>query len=95
MIIYGYAKDYEYANDGTLKIKIRIPSIHGPFVQDSRSRLTYVRDEDLPWITCALLPHMPADGDVIMLESVNSSSSSEYVGIGLTGGNYYSGTLNV
>ena len=33
MIIYGYVKEYMYAGDGTLMIKTRIPSIHGPMSQ--------------------------------------------------------------
>ena len=30
-------------------------------------------------------------GDVIMLQSTNESYSSEFIGLGLTGGNYYKG----
>ena len=91
MIIYGFALDYNYLNDGTLKIKVRIPSIHGPFKQQS-SKGIYTRDEDLPWLTSTLLPHLPTAGEVVMLESVNSSNGSDYVCIGLTGGSYYNGT---
>lgn len=91
MIIYGFALDYAYSNDGTLKIKTRIPVIHGPFKQVS-SKGTYTRDEDLPWIPSVLLPHMPTAGEVVMLASTNPSNSADYVCIGLTGGSYYNGT---
>lgn len=91
MIVFGFAIAYNYVNDGTLKIKVRIPSIHGPYKQQA-GRSTYTRDEDLPWCTSVLLPHLPNEGEVVMLESVNSSSSSQFVCIGLTGGSYYNGT---
>ena len=91
MIVYGYAKDYKYANDGTLQIQVRIPSIHGPYTQQAGSKLSYVRDADLPWYTSILLPHLPLDGDVVMLQSLNESKSSNHVVIGLTGGSYLNG----
>ena len=91
MIVYGYAKEYKYANDGTFQIKVRVPSIHGPFVQQSGSRLSYTRDEDLPWCTSLLLPHLPTDGDVVMLQTINESKGSNHVVIGLTGGSYLNG----
>lgn len=91
MIIYGFAKDYHYSNDGTFEIKVRVPSIHGPYKQQS-SKQTYVSDDDLPWYTSILMPNLPSEGDVVMLESVSSSKSSDYVVIGLTGGSYQSGT---
>lgn len=91
MIIYGFAKDYHYSNDGTFEIKVRVPSIHGPYKQQS-SKQIYVSDDDLPWYTSILMPTLPSEGDVVMLESVSSSKSSEYVVIGLTGGSYQSGT---
>lgn len=93
MIVYGFVKDYYYANDGTLKVQVRIPSIHGPYVQETpNSKNTYVRDSDLPWVTSVLLPHLPDEGEVVMLQSVNESKSAEYVCIGLTGGSYVTGT---
>ena len=91
MIVYGFAIDYKYVNDGTLQIKVRIPNIHGPYKQVS-GRASYTRDEDLPWITSVLLPHMPSPGDVVMLESTTGSSSSDFVCLGLTGGSYFNGT---
>ena len=78
MIVYGFAIAYNYVNDGTLKIKVRIPSIHGPFKQQS-GKSTYTKDEDLPWYTSVLLPHLPNAGEVVMLESTNSSLSSDLV----------------
>ncbi len=90
MIVYGFAKDYNYANDGTLLIKVRIPSIHGPYRQEI-SKAPYVQDADLPWVESVLLPHLPTEGDVVMLQSVNPGKGSEYVCVGLTGGSYYKG----
>jgi len=90
MIIYGYAKDYMYTNDGTFQVQVRIPNIHGPYKQ-GQGKGTYTRDKDLPWFTSVLLPHLPIAGEVVMLESVNESKSSEYVVIGLTGGSYSAG----
>ena len=91
MIIYGFAKDYKYAGDGTLKIKVRIPSIHGPYKQVA-GKGRYTRDEDLPWVTSVLLPHLPNAGEVVMLASSNSSAGAQYACIGLTGGSYFNGT---
>lgn len=90
MIVYGYAKDYEYDGDGTLKVQVRIPSIHGPYRQQS-TKAVYTRDEDLPWVTCLLTVNLPCEGDVIMLQSINESNSSDFVGLGLTGGNFHNG----
>ena len=91
MIAYGFALNYAYAGDGTLKIQVRIPNIHGPFKQVAGTT-NYIRDEDIPWYTSTLLPHLPNTGEVVMLQSVNESKSSDYVCIGLTGGSYYNGT---
>lgn len=93
MIVFGFAKDYYYDNDGTLKIQVRIPSIHGPYAQTtSQGRNTYTRDQDLPWVTSLLLPKFPNDGDVVALQSCNESRSSELICIGLTGGSYAAGS---
>ena len=91
MIIYGYVKKVQYSNDGTLKLQVRIPSIHGPFKQTANTRARYTRDDDLPWINSLLLPHMPNEGEVVALESLSGANSSEYIVIGLTGGSYYTG----
>lgn len=90
MIVYGFAKDYTYDGDGTLKIKVRIPSAHGPYAQQA-SKGIYTRDKDLPWFTSMLMPSLPAEGDVVILQSINESKSSEFIVLGLTGGNYHNG----
>jgi len=90
MIVFGFAKDYQYDADGTLRIQVRIPSIHGPYKQQS-TKGTYTRDEDLPWVKCLLTVNLPVEGDVVMLQSVNESKGSDFVGLGLTGGNYHNG----
>ena len=91
MIVYGFAKDYTYDGDGTLKIQVRIPSIHGPYRQQS-TKGTYTQDKDLPWITSLLLPSMPAEGDVVTLQTMCDAKSSGFIVIGLTGGNYHNGS---
>ena len=91
MIVYGFAKDYTYDGDGTLKVQVRIPSIHGPYRQQV-TKGTYTRDKDLPWYTSLLLPSFPSEGDVVALETVNDAQSSTLIVIGLTGGNYHNGT---
>ena len=94
MVVFGFAKDYYYDNDGTLKIQVRIPSIDGPYMQtNSQSKRTYRRDADLPWYTSILLPHLPNDGDVVALMSINESKSSDFICIGLTGGSYTNGSI--
>lgn len=100
MIVYGYAKQYKYANDGTLMIQVRIPTIHGPYdLSQAKGRTVrnYVRDSDLPWYESVLLPHLPNEGEVVMIASVNETKSAQHVVIGLTGGSYYNqvqGDLN-
>ena len=92
MIINGYVKGYKYAGDGTLLIKVRIPSIHGPMDQreyNGQQIRGYVLDADLPYYPSVLLPHLPNDGEVVALTSTNESSSKFFV-LGLTGGAYYS-----
>ena len=49
MVVNGYAKDYMYTGDGTLFVRVRIPSIHGPYTEASyrgKHVRNYVRDED-------------------------------------------------
>lgn len=90
MIVYGFAKDYTYDGDGTLKVKVRVPSIHGPYVQ-TVTKNTYTRDKDLPWYTAMLMPNMPVEGDVVVLQSVSEGKGNQFIVIGLTGGNYNNG----
>lgn len=97
MITFGYAKGHQYTNDGTLLLQVRVPSIHGAFDQSSyrgKPIRNYVRDEDLPWYQSILLPHMPTDGEVVVLSSL-SGAGTEFIVIGLTGGSYYSGVTNI
>lgn len=91
MITYGFAKDYNFDGDGTMKVQVRIPSIHGPYRQES-TKERYTRDIDLPWYTSLLLPNYPAEGDVVALEPLTSSANSQFIVIGMTGGNYHNGT---
>lgn len=97
MITYGYAKRYQYTNDGTLKIQVRIPTIHGAYKQsDYRGRVVrnYVYDSDLPWYPSILLPHLPHEGEVVALSSMNGSNG-DFIVIGLTGGSYHTGVTNI
>ena len=97
MITYGYAKAYHYTNDGTLQIQVRIPSIHGAYHQSNyRGQIirNYVLDKDLPWFPSILLPHLPSDGEVVALSSMDTSTN-DFIVIGLTGGSYQTGTTNI
>lgn len=90
MIIYGYAKDYLYSGDGSLKVKVRIPSIHGPYKKsDSKGKIihSYVEDSNLPYYPSILLPHNPKEGEVVVLSSMNEANN-EFIVIGITGGSY-------
>lgn len=93
MIIYGYVKQYRYVNDGTLQIQVRIPSIHGPYkLSDYKGKTVrnYTRDEDLPYYPAMLMPHLPLDGEVAVLSSVDKSNN-QFIVLGLTGGSYHKG----
>lgn len=97
MITYGYAKSYHYTNDSTLYVKVRIPSIHGPYnLKDAGGKTVrnYVQDDDLPDYPSLLLPHLPNEGEVVALSSMNSSNNN-FIVIGLTGGSYSSGVTNL
>lgn len=97
MITYGYAKGYQYAGDGTLQICVRIPSVHGPYKQSNAMGKTlknYVMDKDLPWYPSLLLPHLPQEGEVVAIQSINSANN-EFIVIGLTGGSYHASNTNV
>lgn len=97
MITFGYAKGYQYANDGTLMIQVRIPSVHGAYELSAyrgRQPRNYVRDEDLPWIQSVLLPQMPSEGDVVVVASLNSGNH-DFIVLGMTGGSYNSGATNI
>ena len=97
MIVFGYAKQYQYTNDGTLMIQVRVPAIHGAFDRTAYRGKTirnYVDDADLPYYQSILLPHLPTDGEVVALSAVNTAQN-EFIVIGLTGGSYYSGVTNL
>jgi len=97
MLVYGYAKDYKYTGDGTLQVRVRIPSIHGPWSQKQYKGKTpknYVLDEKLPYYPALLMPHLPNDGEVVLLSSTNDRSS-DFVVLGITGGSYYKGLTNL
>lgn len=97
MITFGYAKDYCYTGDGTLMIQVRIPSIHGPYRQvnyNGAAIRNYTQDKDLPYYQSILLPHIPNEGEVVALASMNSSNSTWLV-IGCTGGSYLSGITDI
>lgn len=97
MITYGYAKDYMYTGDGTLMVKVRIPSIHGPYnPTDAKGRTikNYILDKDLPYYQSILLPHLPNEGEVVALASIDESTST-FIIIGLTGGSYQNGITNL
>lgn len=97
MITYGYAKDHYYTKDGTLMVQVRIPSIHGAYKQSDyrgQSIKNYTLDNDLPYYQSLLLPHLPNEGEVVALLSINDSKSNLIV-IGLTGGSYNSGKTNL
>ena len=97
MITFGYAKDYQYTNDGTLMVQVRIPQIHGAYDRSNyrgRTIRNYVMDTDLPWYQSILLPHLPNDGEVVALSSINNADN-EFMVIGLTGGSYYTGVTNL
>lgn len=94
MVINGYAKDYMYTGDGTLMIKVRIPAIHGAYNQSEYKGgviRNYVLDSDLPYYPSVLLPHLPSEGEVVMLMATEEKAYN-FVVIGLTGGSYYTGT---
>lgn len=93
MIIFGYAKDYYYSGDGTLYIRVRIPSIHGAYKQseyNGKPVRNYTLDKDLPYYPSLLLPHLPNEGEIVALSSMNNSPNDLII-IGLTGGSYQSG----
>ena len=97
MIIFGYAKDTKYSGDGTLLIQTRVPNIHGPYsISDYKGKKirNYTEDADLPWYPSVLLPHLPGDGEVVAISSLDNTSSSWLI-IGLTGGSYNAGVTNL
>lgn len=79
-----------YSGDGTLNIKVRIPSVHGPYKMSEyggKQVRNYVTDDNLPYYPSVLLPHLPNEGEVAVLASMDSSTS-KFIVLGLTGGSY-------
>ncbi len=98
MVIYGYVKNYDYAGDGTFLIQVRIPAVHGPFLQEDAKGMrikNYTRDEDLPFYPSLILPYTPSEGDVVAMLNIKDSTTTEFIVIGLTGGSYYKGATNI
>ena len=98
MVTYGYVKDFNYSGDGTFMIQVRIPLVHGPFLQDDaqgRRIRNYVTDDNLPYYPSVLLPQTPTEGDVVALMNVKDSNDTRFIVIGLTGGSYYKGATNL
>ena len=96
MIINGYVKSYKYSGDGTLLVQVRVPQIHGPMdPKEAKGNLirTYVRDENLPYYPSLLLPHLPAEGEVVALITKNEKTTDLMV-LGLTGGSYYNNYMS-
>ena len=90
MITYGYAKGHKYTEDGTLMVRVRIPSIHGAYKQSEyRGQVirNYVLDEDLPYYPSLLLPRLPNEGDVVAVASLDTGNRNFLV-LGLTGASY-------
>lgn len=95
MIVFGYAKQMKLQGDGSYQIQTRIPSIHGPYKEsDSKGKRirNYTADEDLPWIPTVLLPYNPADGDILVISTLDETPNN-WIVIGLTGASYNSGML--
>lgn len=89
MLVYGYAIEYMYTGDGTLLIRTRIPSIHGPMNKSEykgQQIKKYTEDDALPWYPSLLLPYLPNRGEVVLLSSTSDALSSSFIVLGLTGG---------
>lgn len=94
MITFGYAKSYYYDSNGCLYIKVRVPSIHGAYKQQDYKGApikNYTLDENLPFYQSVVLPRMPADGDVVALQSMSEGNGSDMIVVGLTGSKYNDG----
>ena len=97
MIVYGYVKAWRYAGDGTMQIQVRVPNVHGAYkISDYKGKKirNYTDDSDLPWYPSLLLAHIPTEGEVVALSSLDNSASN-WIVLGLTGGSYNSGVTNL
>lgn len=96
MIVYGYAMNYQYTNEGTMLIQVRIPAIHGPMNKKEYKGANirnYVNEENLPWYQSLLLSNNPLRGQVVALSSLNDTPN-DFLVLGLTGGQYSPAGLN-
>ena len=93
MIVYGYAKGHRYNDDGSFHVQVRIPNIHGPYLQSEASGATirnYVRDADLLYYPSLLLPRLPNEGDIVALSSTKDATDNQsFLVLGLTGASYH------
>lgn len=97
MITYAYVKDSYYTGDGNLMVQVRIPSIHGAYDQKEykgqRVR-NYTEDGALPWYPSVLLPHLPKEGEVVAITTLDSSSDGNMLIIGLMGSSHQASTAD-
>lgn len=96
MVVYGYVKEYKYSGDGTLLVKVRVPNEHGAYdisEYQGKTPRNYVADKDLPWYPSLLLPHLPTEGEVVAITSLDNTSSNWLI-LGLTGGSYRYPNIN-
>lgn len=97
MIVYGYAKESYYSGNSAYMVKVRVPSIHGPYKQSDAGGKTirnYVKDSDLPVYPSVILPYEPKDGDIVVLANHNNSdTNTDFIVIGLTGASYETGII--
>ena len=92
MTVFGYVIQTQYTGAGELMIRVRIPSIHGPYDKsqyDGKSVRNYVEDKDIPWCQSIILPETPGKGDVVAVTALNEGNTNFLV-IGLMGTTYKS-----
>lgn len=85
MITFGVVKSVENNEDGTLWMKIRIPSIHGADDMKQYNGTTirnYVADDDLPLYQSMLMTDAPNVSDIVALETLNTSKT-DFIVIGV------------
>lgn len=85
MLTYGISKEVNTRSDGTLWIRVRVPSIHGADNQkDYAGKMirNYVLDKDLPWFQSVQLPTEPKSEDTLVLASMNNSNN-DFIVIGI------------
>lgn len=97
MRVYGFVRDVQYGDNGTMFVKVRIPSIHGPAdrgdYQGHQVR-NYVYDNNLPYYRANLIGSVPVIDDVVELQSINEQTTDLIV-TGITGGQYGASWTNI